>query len=78
MLSGTRVAAEWREKQRMSSQRWEWRRRWKRLVWLLLRLDAPTALEVRPWRVMQAGERWIEKFARSGLSAGAVKLDRQG
>lgn len=51
---------------------------WKRQVWLLLRLDAPTALEVRPWRVMQAGERWIEKFARSGLSAGAVKLDRQG
>lgn len=45
-------------------------------MWLLLHLDAPTALEVRPWRVMQAGERWIEKFARSGLSAAAVELAR--
>lgn len=53
-----------------------WLRKWKRQVLLLWPLDAPTALEVRPWRVMQAGERWIEKFARSGLSAGAVELAR--
>lgn len=78
MLSGTRVAVVWRETQRRSSRRRELRRKWKRQVKLLLRLDVPTASEAMPWRVMQAGGRWIEKFARSGLSAGAVELDRQG
>lgn len=27
---------------------------------------------------MQAGERWIEKFALSGPVGGSVQLDRQG
>lgn len=78
MLSRTRVVEEWRERQRRSSRRWEWRRKWKRQVWLLLLQDAPTALEARPWRVMQARRRWIEKFARSGPVGGNVKLDRTG
>lgn len=63
----------WREKQLRSSRRWELRRKWKRQVWLLLLQDAPTALEARPWRVMQAGESAELKKSSlwSGQSAGA-------